>query len=103
MMKRIYDMAEAVVVWLAEHEGLERGSVGMKAALEVLAEEAEQMAYFEDMAKDSDVACKIRTWFLERLHELVAADDTFLPWLEAQEFISARKILIQYGESTVDY
>jgi hypothetical protein len=105
MMKQIYNMAEVVMVWLAEHEGLERGSAGMKAALEVLAEEAGQMGYFEDVATDSDISCKIRTRFLERFHELVAADDTLLPWLEfvfaniywrrvwtAQEFISARKV-----------
>lgn len=116
MMKRIYGMAEVTVVWLAEREGLEGGSARMKAALEVLVEEVGQTGYFENMATDSDVACKIRMRFLERFDELVAADHTLLLSLEfvfaneywsrvwtAQEFVSARKVLIQYGQSTVDY
>ena len=82
VMKQIYEKAEAVVIWLAGDEGLERGSARTSKALDTLVKKAEYMEYFKNIEEGPSCACKIRANVLDTLRELVAADDTLLPWLQ---------------------
>ncbi|CAG5155743.1 uncharacterized protein ALTATR162_LOCUS3813 [Alternaria atra] len=116
IMKQIYERAEVVVVWLTGHGGTKRGSAEITKALDILVKEAEDMGDFGNLEAEPSRACKIRARVLDKFRQLVAADDTLLPWLECafnniywnrvwtlQEFVSARQLLIQCGDSTVDY
>jgi Heterokaryon incompatibility protein (HET) len=114
-MRRVYECAETVVIWLGNVKELSEELGRIKTLLETLVEDAEQTRYFDDMEKDSDTAFGIRQRFWYKFSEVVDRRK-ILPCLRflynncywsrvwtLQEFVLGRRILVRYGNSSMDF
>ena len=115
-MRRVYQGAETVVIWLGEAPKELSEELGrIKALLETLLRGSEQAGYFDNMNKNSDTALGIRVRFLDELLKLVGREITLqclaflyhnLYWSRAwtiQEFVLGRRVLLQYGKSLMNF